>query len=64
MDHKDTFSIHRKEDGTWEAKQHGYPFYFTGETAEECLSNAGKAADFAAKALDSIRFPEETPNAD
>ena len=53
---RDTITIRRQEDGSWEAKLHGYPFYYRGETAEECLSHAGSVMDLAANLK-----PQESP---
>lgn len=48
MPWRDTLTITRQPDGTWKAKLHGYPFYYTGATAEECLRAAGETMDISA----------------
>lgn len=57
MPYRDTFTATKQPDGTWVAKQHGMPLTFRGDTAEECLGRAGKAADFASGVYDKLKEP-------
>lgn len=52
--YRDTFTVTRKPDGTFEAKMHGYPFFFSGSTAEACMGGAGRAMDEMAAHLDRL----------
>lgn len=52
--YRDAFTITRLPDGSWQAKQHGYPFWTIGKTAEECLQNAGRIVDHCAKSRDEF----------
>ncbi|WP_299933714.1 hypothetical protein [uncultured Pelagimonas sp.] len=52
---RSVFTIQRAPDGKgWRAKQDGYPFFYEGETAEECLTKAGRELDEAAKIFDEF----------
>lgn len=53
--YRDAFTITQLEDGTWQAKQHGYPFFATGKTAEECLGNAGRMVDEQKRVIDELK---------
>lgn len=44
--YRETFTITRDEDGTFTAKLHGYPFYYSAPTAELALAEAGRVMDF------------------
>lgn len=43
--YRDTFTVTRKADGTFSVKLHGYPFFYTGTTAQEAMSAAGDVMD-------------------
>lgn len=45
---RDTITVIAAEGG-YRAKLHGYPFYFSGGTIEECLRHAGQMLDDAEK---------------
>lgn len=55
--YRDTFTVTRKPDGTFEAKLHGYPIFYVAPTAEECMREAGRAMDQMAAMRD--RFAAE-----
>lgn len=43
--YRDTITVKRQPDGQWQAKLHGYPFFWDGSTAEEALRHAGASVD-------------------
>lgn len=58
MAYKDTLTVTRLPDGTWQAKLHGYPFLYNGENARDCLHAAGEAIDQSFKVLEKIKTLE------
>lgn len=61
--YRDTFTVTRKPDGTFEAKLHGYPFYYAAPTAEACMREAGRAMDQMAAMRDkfAVAVAAESP---
>ena len=50
--HKETISIHQREDGAWVARLHGRKIYLYGDTAFGCLASAGQIIDIGVKDLE------------
>lgn len=43
--YRDTLTVTRQEDGKWQVKMHGYPFFWFADTASDALREAGRAID-------------------